>query len=58
MNKISKHIIENISIICTRNHGYHVIRIDYTQINEVEYHIKEAISKKENIYLNKQSMYE
>ncbi len=39
-------------------HNCKVIRIDYTQINNIEEHIKNGIDDKSNLYLSSPDMYE
>lgn len=38
--------------------GYNFIRIDYTQLNNVNFHIKQALKLKQTLYLSMPELYE
>lgn len=51
---------QNIDIIKTKSaieEGYYVIRIDYTQINNIQSHIEQALRLKQSLYLSTPELY-
>ena len=54
------HEHQNIDIIKTKlaiKEDYHVIRIDYTQINNIQYHIEQALRLHNSLYLSTPELY-
>jgi hypothetical protein len=55
---IHKQEIDKIKTWVVLNDDYNIIRIDYTQRNNIEFHIKQAISSNEQLYVSTPELYD
>ena len=50
--------VDRVKTMYAINNGFNVIRIDYTQKNNVQYHLNLALEKKDLLYVSTFSLYQ